>query len=105
MEITLEDGTYLNLVVTLSDGRKFTYKDIFQTYLKSGLKEEHMIEALSKIMSSNIEIEESILIKLKNKENSQKRYKEVEFSIDGVDSNSDDFYILLNSTGKCVLLK
>lgn len=105
MEKTLDNGTRLNPIVTLSDGRKFTYKDIFQTYIRSGLTEEYMREALIQIKLSNIEVDETIISELTVKENAHENYHEVKFCINGIDSNDDEFCYLLNNIGKCVPLK
>ncbi len=102
--------------IKLSDGREFTHKHIFDTFFKSGLKEDYMKEALYHILTdkpltvelSNREVGRTIdfEVLIRRKHNiSRKDSKEVKLVIDNIDSSDPRFYNALEIVGQCISLK
>ena len=102
--------------IKLSDGREFTHKQIFDTFIQSGFREDYMKEAMYRIITTtpfNVEftdkdlgktIDFEVFIKRRNpkeRENSQ----EVKLCVNGIDSNDERFFEALASLGQCISLK
>lgn len=102
--------------IRLSDGREYTHKQIFDTFLKSGFKEPHMKEAMYTLITTTpftVEftdkdlgktIDFEVFIKRKNRA-SRRDSQEVKLSINGIDSNDERFFDALANLGQCISLK
>lgn len=102
--------------VKLSDGREFTHKHIFDTFLKSGFKEDYMKEAMYRIITTTpftVEVTDKdlgktidfeVFIKRRDPKARQKS-QEVKLCVDGIDSNDERFFEALASLGQCISLK
>lgn len=102
--------------IKLSDGREFTHKQIFDTFMESRFKEDYMKEAMYRMITTTpftVEftdkdlgktIDFEVFIKRsdsKKRQNSQ----EVKFCVNGIDSNDERFFDALASLGQCISLK
>ena len=103
-------------MVKLSDGREFTHKHIFDTFLKSRFEEPYMKEAIYKLITTTpftVEVTDrdlgktidfEVFIKRKDPKERQNS-QEVKFCVNGVDSNDERFFEALASLGQCISLK
>ncbi len=104
-----------NSYVTLSDSRTFTHKFIFDTYFRSGLKEDFMKEALYRIImatkfevkfeDSNASGREIIIDNLLSKSKVNRANSiEVRVEFDSINDNHRDFLEELHSRGTVINL-
>lgn len=104
-----------NSYVTLSDGRRFSHRFIFDTYFRSGLKESFMKEALYRLITNTkfaVKFEDSNLPEkcividdlLAKPKIDRKRSVEVKMMFDEVQDNCMDFSERLLSSGTVIKL-
>lgn len=100
--------------VVLSDGREFTHKHIFDTFRQSRFKEGYMKEAMYRlIVGSTFKIEvsnddpdrEIDIESFMRKSVKPKKSEEVKLEVNGIDSNSPEFYSTLENVGETVYIK